>query len=321
MVRLLGHIEDRPMTRRRLRQLSLGAALLAVAPYLVLKGAWLSGSDLGMRSVAATREMHSTRMVVGNIVTVLLVAAAVVLAGALARQQARGLPAWLVLVLSAGATGLLAPIVLGLPLGMALQLASGPDSATGGASGASEALTGWVYAVAYGGFGLLGIALAVLLALHVAERWGRDLEVPPRPPRWWATLIGAIGMLPFGVAMLWWGLVGPGASGPQGMDGVAQRTVLAVTGALTLAAYGAPFAGRTMRRPQLAWAVTAVGCSTAVLQGPAQLLLAHGGEVQPAVAAVTLLATPASVAYGLAVLQTHQVSAGSARRQPVHDGA
>jgi hypothetical protein len=64
---------------------------------------------------------------------------------------------------------------------MVLQAVLGGDPAT---SAGPEALTDWVCAVTHGGSGLLGVALAVLPALHVTKRWGRDLEVAPQPPRW-----------------------------------------------------------------------------------------------------------------------------------------
>jgi hypothetical protein len=58
----------------------------------------------------------------------------------------------------AGATELLAPILLGLPVGGVLQLAVQGDVRTGGV----DHLSPWVFAVVHGGFGLMAIGIAVL---------------------------------------------------------------------------------------------------------------------------------------------------------------
>jgi hypothetical protein len=161
----------------------------------------------------------------------------------------------------------------------------------------------WVFAMNYGGFGLLAIAIAVLLVLYARARWKRVLAVAPRRPAGWSIAVGAVGMLPFGAAMLWWGAVGAGALGPQGMEAPAQRTTLVVTGLLALAGWAAPLVGASARWSQAVWLVTWVGCTTAALQGPAQLLLANGGEPTPAIVLIAVLATPASCVYGLVVLR------------------
>ncbi|SCE94398.1 hypothetical protein GA0074695_2337 [Micromonospora viridifaciens] len=299
------------MTRSRLQQGSLWLAILAVVPYVILKLLWLGGSTVGLRKGAGAAEMGSDRMVAGNIITVLLVVLAGVLAFGLTRPWGRQAPAWLVLVLAVGAAGLLAPILLGLPLGVALQLVVQHDVTSGGEGD----LAGWVFAVVYGGFGLLAVALAILLRRYVLDRWGRLFAAPPRPPVRWAAVAGALGMLPFGAAMLYWGLAGPGTTGPQGMESLAQRTVLAVTGILAVVGFIAPFASRVSPSwPQLGWLATWVGCASTAIQGPTQLLLAQEGRVQPAIALIALLASPGGCAYGLAVLNArrHDVGARSA---------
>jgi hypothetical protein len=90
-------------------------AALAVGPYLLLKLAWLGGSTIGITGPAGTAEMTGSRFVVGNVITVGLMLVAVAFVVALTRPSARRVPGWLVLVLGAGATGLLVPILLGLP--------------------------------------------------------------------------------------------------------------------------------------------------------------------------------------------------------------
>jgi hypothetical protein len=155
----------------------------------------------------------------------------------------------------------------------------------------------------YSGFGVLGLAMAVLVARHVLDRWGSLISRPPRRPSWTATLAGAAGLLPFGAAMGYWGLAGPGSNGPQGMDLPAPRTVLVVTGLLSIAAFVVPTLSDSTRRwPRLAWLTTWTGCCVAALQGPAQILLAQGGRVEPVVAVIAVLSTPGACIYGLSIL-------------------
>jgi hypothetical protein len=288
--------------RPALPRLSLAAAVVATVPYLFLKLMWLSGSQIGITNGAGVTEMEGIRFVAGNIITVLLMFVAVLFATALTRPWARRLPAWIVFVLGAGATGLLAPILLGLPLGLGIQFAL-----LGEMEPAEDAgLAPWVFAVVYGGFGLLAIAMAVLVAAYVADRWHVLIAQPPRRPSALAALGGALALLPFGVAMVYWGVFGPGTSGPQGMDLPAQRTVLVVTGVLGVAAFVVPFLLKSTRRwPRLAWVVTWTGCCVTALQGPTLILLAQDGDVQPIIALIALLATPGSAIYGLRMLHEH----------------
>ncbi|WP_235736844.1 hypothetical protein [Nocardioides alcanivorans] len=285
--------------RPQIQPIALGLVAVAVVPYMVLKLLWLSGSTIGMSEPAAVAEVQSTRMVVGNIVTMLLELLAVGLAVALTRPWGLRAPAWIVLCLAGGATGLLAPILLGLPLGSLIQFAVRADVHTSGMDNMSP----WVFALAYGGFGLLAIAIAVLAWQYALIRWERVLAAPPRFPSARTITVGALGMLPFGTAMVWWGLFGPGEAGPQAMDTPSQRTALVVTGLLCIAGLMAPILGAMTQWPRTAWLVTWVGCTTAALQGPTQLLLANGGDPTPAIALITVLATPASCGYGLLVLR------------------
>ena len=288
---------------------ALAVAVVAVLPYLVLKGLWLSGSTIGLTPDAAA-EMHSTRFVTGNAITVLLEIVALALAWSLTRPWAKGVPTHLFALLAAGASGLLAPILVGMPLGQVAEtLVHGRPSLDG------EGMAAWVFACVYGGFVLLGAALAVLLGGYARERWGHRFTSPPRVVRPWTLAAGVVGLAPFGLAMLWWGLAGPGDVGPRAMDSPAQRTVLAATGILSLAALLAPVATGFLRRPgpggaQATWLVVWLGCCTAALQGPTQLLLAHGGAIQPAVAAIALLATPGAVVHGLGLLGRGQTGGG-----------
>ena len=285
--------------RLSVQRVALATAVLATVPYLALKLLWLGGSTVGVTSSAGLEEMHSTRYLAGNLITVLLMVIATAFAVALTRPWASRVPAALVFVLGAGATGLLAPILLGLPLGLALQSASGVEVQSGDDNG----LAPWVYGIVYTGFAVLGLAMAVLVIAHVLDRWGHLISQPPRPPSRRATIAGAAGLLPFAAAMTYWGLFGPGRNGPLGLDLPASRTVLVVTGLLAAAAYVVPLVSEHAQHwPRTAWLITWTGCCVAALQGPALLLLAQNGKIQPAVATVAALATPAACVYGLSIL-------------------
>ena len=39
-----------------------------------------------------------------------------------------------------------------------------------------------MFAIVYGGFGVLAVALAILLALYAEDRWGNLMAAGPRPP-------------------------------------------------------------------------------------------------------------------------------------------
>jgi hypothetical protein len=309
------------LSRHTLRNAAIAVAVLAPGPYVVLKLMWLSGSTIGTTSAAGASEMHDPRFVVGNLITVALVLTAVGFVIALTRPTALRLPAGLVLVLGAGATGLLAPILLGLPLGLVVQHAV--DGALRQAD--DTGLAPWVFGVVYTGFGLLGAAMAAVVMSYVVERWG-DLiaQAPPRPSPL-ATALGAIGLLPFAAAMTAWGAFGPGTYGPGRMELPAQRTVLVVSGVLALAAFLAPWLRRSARRwARSAWLLTWAGACTAALQAPTHVLLAQGGDVRPVVAAVAVLTTPGAAAYGLGLLRRHlalldsrpRVPAGESRQFP-----
>ncbi|HYH33659.1 MAG TPA: hypothetical protein VD814_00760 [Nocardioides sp.] len=288
--------------RSRIESVALGLVVIAVVPYLVLKVLWLAGSTIGVRDEAVLSELHSTRMVVGNNVTIVLELLAVGLAVALASGWGRRVPGWVMLGLGAGATGLLAPILLGLPIGSALQLVAEGDVHTAG----MDHLSPWVFATVYGGFALLAVGILTLAWGHAATRWGHVLgRTPGRPPAW-GVVVGGLGMVPFGAAMLWWGVSGPGSSGPQAMDAVVQRTTLVVTGLLVLGGFLAPLLGRMpARAPQLTWLLLWVGCTTAALQAPTQVLLANGGNPTRAMVLMGLLTVPGSSLYGLLVLRRH----------------
>ncbi len=283
----------------RMQRVSLVLVVASVVPYILLKLLWLGGSQVGMRPGSGVGEMGTPRMIIGNVLTVMLELVAVGLAFALAGNWGRRIPAWLIVGIAGAATGLLAPIIVGLPPGVLIQaVIDGTLS-----SGEEGNLEGWVFLVTYGAFGVLGISLAALLVLHILDRWRRLLASPPQIPRQWWARLAAVAVLPFGLSMCYWGVAGPGAYGPAGMDAIAQRSVLVATGLLTLMGPTIPLVAQRWPLPPIAaWALTWTGCATAALQGPAQLILAREGRPATLVAVLGLVAAPAAVVYGFTVL-------------------
>ncbi|MGW7820678.1 hypothetical protein ACWGLF_21705 [Streptomyces puniciscabiei] len=147
--------------RRSLRFVAVAACL----PYLSLKLAWIAGSHLGIPDGSPLLE-HRLTMALINGLTVLMDATVVVLALLLTRPWGRRVPAWLLAVPMWLAVGLLAPIMVGFPLQLALH--SGED----GHSDGKPFLADWVFGVVYSGFIVQGLALGTLFAGYAGERWG-----------------------------------------------------------------------------------------------------------------------------------------------------
>ncbi|MEU0374816.1 hypothetical protein ABZ070_32345 [Streptomyces sp. NPDC006283] len=142
-------------------------AIAACVPYLGLKISWIAGSRVGIPDGSALLD-HRVLMALANSVTVLMDGAVVVLAMLLTRPWGLRVRAWLLTVPMWGATGLLAPIMVGFPLqqiGVAFGGTRTQDSA-------EPFLHDWVFAVVYGGFILQGLALGTLFVLYAKDRWG-----------------------------------------------------------------------------------------------------------------------------------------------------
>jgi hypothetical protein len=154
---------------------------------------------------------------------------------------------------------------------------------------------------------VLAVALAILLALYAEDRWGDLIAAGPRPPANVSlTILCGIRMLPFAGAMAFWGIAGPGTTGPAGMNSLAQRTVLIVTSVAAAPGFVAPLLTRgSVLRSRAAAVATWVGCVTAALQGPAGLALAHDGNVSALGIAIAIVGPTAATIYGLAVLWKH----------------
>ena len=163
----------RRVTRGRSVHLPTALAAVAVAacvPYAALKIAWLTGSDVGVRADA----LGSGTMQVANTLTLVMELVAAALAVALVRPIGLRIPAPVVLVPMAVGTGLLGGILVLLPIEAVRALTGLTEHAerTGPPAPETEPLiAGWVYAVVYTGFAVLGLALLAIFAIHVTRRW------------------------------------------------------------------------------------------------------------------------------------------------------
>jgi hypothetical protein len=156
-----------------LRHRPLTAALRAVAimaclPYLGLKIAWIAGSHVGIPEGSALLD-HRLVMAMANSLTVLMDASVVVLALLLTRPWGQRVPAPLLAVPMWAATGLLAPIMIGLPFQL---VGTAIDGSEAPAAAEEPFLNDWVFGVVYGGFVLQGLALGTLFVLYAGKRWG-----------------------------------------------------------------------------------------------------------------------------------------------------
>lgn len=271
-------------------------AILALLPYIILKLMWLGGSQIGMVPGSGTGLMHDTRMEVGNAITVGLAVIGVIVSLALSQRWGQRLPWWVIVIPAAAATGAVAPIALGLPVGALLQAIIEGAVRSGGEGN----LTGSVFALVYGGFGVFGVALIVLFADYVHRRWSPVLDAaPPRPPHRWIRVVMTAAFLPFAAAMLFWA-VAPPSAGLAGWESLSQRVVLILVAVLSLLGCAVMLAVPGDRpRPRVRWMLGWIGCSTAAVQGPVMLLLANDAAIDPTLLVVTLIAAPAAMWLGL----------------------
>jgi hypothetical protein len=274
-------------------------AVLAAMPYLVLKTMWLAGSRVGFVSAQAAAEAGDLRHVIGNAVTIALVLLSFALALAWRSPAARRLPAALVLVPALIGTGLLAPIVAGVPLGFAIEALVTGESPLA----AAEGLHPVVYAVVYGGFITVGAAHALLFAGYARDRWAPVLE-RVRAPRGFFVAEASVALVLAGLAMGAWALggpdvFGPAARGPAGFESITQRFLLGATAVLLLGGGAASAAeGRGPRAPRARLALLAVqwvGVATGAIAGLTHLALSASSSASPVLIAVALASTAAAV--------------------------
>ncbi|MFB6835886.1 hypothetical protein [Streptomyces sp. NPDC056361] len=211
MTRTAHHPAPAPGTDRRpgtLRRTLRALAILACLPYITLKIAWVAGSEIGIPAGSALLE-HRQMMAIANSVSVVADVLVVVLALLLTQDWGRRFPAWLLALPMWAATGLLAPIMTGYPVQLAVALFTGDEKA---AAPSEPFLDDWVFAVVYGGFMLQGLALGTLFALYSRDRWGhvwrgRLGELSARTSGPGARALAAAGavvaLLPASLHLLW----------------------------------------------------------------------------------------------------------------------
>jgi hypothetical protein len=213
-------------------------AVAACLPYLVLKIIWISGNPLGTTGATGAHEMLDGRHLAGNIVTGLMELAAIVLVVGLTSRWGRRIPPALVLLPMWVGTGLLLPVAVSLPSGLAVQALIG-----GSPIPQDPGLHPWVFAVVYGGLGAEALLLLSAFVLHARRRWttalGLHVAGPgtgrSRPVQLVCADAGALAAVAVAVVHLVWAFAGTGAAGPSGFDTAAQRNLLAVTGLLVVA--------------------------------------------------------------------------------------
>ena len=264
------------------RFLACYAMIAACIPYLIFKIVWLSGSTVGTVGHGAA-EMGDMKHVVGNVITVGMDLVAVIVALAFTYRWGQRIPVWLVLVPIWVGTGLLAPIALGAPLGVLVQMFTG-----GSPVPAHNGLKGWVYSIIYGGFTLQAIMLLVAFVLYARTRWAglfgartKDLPVPTTRPHL-ASLANsaAVVAVGYGVMQIAWVLSDGGLGGdPAAVQTVTQKTFWAVQGLLCFAGAIGLLAlvhrwgtGRIVLPLVTAW----VGTGVIFASGPAGVALASG---------------------------------------------
>ena len=147
---------------RGYRLLICAATIGACVPYLVLKVLWLSGNLVGWNDKSQAGDaVH----VVGNVASAGMDLIAILIVLAFTFRWGQQLPAWLVLLPMWVATGLLAPIALGVPAGALVGAFQGSLVAQG------NGLDVWVYAIVYGGFTVQAVAIVAAFVLYARSRW------------------------------------------------------------------------------------------------------------------------------------------------------
>lgn len=274
-------------------------AILSCLPYLVLKVLWLLGDPVGAADAAGAAELLDVRHIVGDVVTAGMELFAVALVVALTYPWGHRLPAVVVAGPVWVACGLLAPIAIGLPLGLVAQAFAGGSPAPAG-----NGLDGWVFALVYGGFVVQAVTLPIAFVGHARDRWPVLFRMGVArlrgggPGDRGLTAVTAAVAAGYAAVLAVWSVVAPHWGGPAGFDTVAQRTALLATGLLVLAgAIAVPAlvwrrgARRALSPLVLAW----VGTSVTVTAGPTHIALSHRGDVSPVLVWISLTAAVAGL--------------------------
>ncbi|KGN34406.1 hypothetical protein N802_12605 [Knoellia sinensis KCTC 19936] len=174
-------------------------AVLATLPYVGLKLLWLTGSTVGLNDPDA---MSGGAMGAANAITLLMELTAAALAVALVLEVGRRIPGWLVQVPMFVGTGLLGGILVLLPIEGIRTVLTSPSTEQTTAAG-DTAIQGWVFAMVYGGFAVLGVSLLAIFGLHSWDRWIRpggwttrlSTWAPVTPRQRGLTIAHALGMV------------------------------------------------------------------------------------------------------------------------------
>jgi hypothetical protein len=300
----------------RRRSVVCAATVVACIPYLALKLAWVAGVPVG---VDGTAYLDTTRA--ANAATLGLQLIAIAVAVVIARPVGQQLPAAVVSLPAWVATGLLAPVGLGVVVGAPVQLATGGGNPFRG----DEVLDGWVFAIVYGGFVAQAALLPAGFVLHALARWpGWTRRAPSHRPASATSglqdLLAAIflfGGAVFAGQQLWW-VVHGGGSFPH--PTTSQRTFLAAGALLVLGgavAHVLVLRGRSLTGSVLvlAWLGTGVAvCSTLMETFKALVIDPEGwggsgaGPVDASLTLVVLLAGVAGTV-GAAFRLVEQIAA------------
>jgi hypothetical protein len=309
-----------PTDRLRRLRLAVGlAAIVACLPYATLKVVWLAGGSVGSATVRGAAELHDARHTVGNVATLAMVAVAVLLALALTHPRGQRLPPALVLLPVWLGTGLLAPIALGLPLGLVAQAIVGGSPAP-----VDNGLRGWVYVVVYGGFVVQASALMAAFVFYARARWsallGRRVTELARGKRQRLPLIlartAAATAVLYGIANLAWAIAGESLSAPPDFDTATQRALFVSTGLLALAGAFAVLEllgrGRIRQLPDHLWAPLTpvwIGSAASFTSGLSQHALAADAGTHASTSLILAVGTISGLLMGAAAL----VSTSAAR--------
>lgn len=292
-------------------------SLLAIAgtlPYLTLKLLWLSGHRIG---IADPDFGHGTTLLVANALTMALDVVAALLALVFVTRWGRRLRARTVLVPMWVGTGLLAPIVLVVPLQHLVPTTTDP---------AREApLEDWVYLLVHGGFAWQGVFLLAGFALYADRRWGGRLGWRRPAGRTVATGVAAAPALAgTALAALATATRLPGAPPPQAV-GLGVDLAMVAAAAVGLLLLSGRVGGRapgwvgtlltwTGSAAMAAWATY----SLAVLLVPNELVVGTGvrwGDVL--IEATRLGAGVLAATTGLALVRRPRAVAGHAPATPL----
>ncbi|MGW2253106.1 hypothetical protein ACWCXH_23315 [Kitasatospora sp. NPDC001660] len=300
------------------RGVAAGVAMASTVPYLTLKVLWLTGCEVGVHDPGSMDKLWLL-----NLITFGMDAIALALALTFVRPWGRRAPAGLVAFPMWVATGLLGTILVALPVSLLAGLVLGPEQQTPTRQ-ADDGLSGWVFALVYGGFSVQGVALILAFVLYARRRWAGlmsdrigDLPDSPTLPVQ-RVFAGVAALLALGVALAraYWA-----AGGTTGLPlrWVEERsrsvaTMDAVTAVMAVAAAGALLVlvfrvgpGRRLRTPLVvvwtaagsmfawgAWQLVAFGSTTTVPDLPSAvpglMVLVEAGQV---VAGLLILAAGA----------------------------